>query len=335
MEIAVAYFDGRSAADRQAALEFGPAGLRLRLDGESRRIVGPEWRLVPPVGKGDWVIESRDGARVVIRDDDAGRLAARHLGHRRLIDRLEASWGWALAALVLAVVSSWALLTYGVPAASRHIAFAIPPEIDRKLSEESIGILDRMLFEPSALAEDRKAEVRRLFEDILRENPEYRHYRIEFRASESIGANAFAIPGGLVIMTDEMVELVTSEAELVSVLAHEVGHLAGRHGLRILLQDSGSAIIIAALTGDLSNITALSATVPTALMQARYSRDFEREADDFAFACLRARGLDTDALSGLLLRLETEQGEVPDGPQSSWFSSHPRSEARRPTGQAP
>lgn len=330
MGVTVTYYDGQNAGDRQAVLEFGPAGLLLLLGGASQAIDRSNWRAVPPVGKGDWALESLDGARIIIKDQDAGRRAAESLGYLSFVELLESSWGWACLALVVAAGSVWALLTWGVPSAARHIAFAIPPEIDRKLSEESIDFLDDLLFQPSALAEDRKLEVQRLFDKILEENPDYRNFHLEFRSATAIGANAFAIPGGLVVVTDEMVELVGTEDEIVAVLAHEVGHLSQRHGLRILLQNSSAAIIIASLTGDLSNITALSATVPTILMQANYSREFEREADAFAFAYLRRQGLDSNALSGLLLRLEKAQGEATDDRLTAWFSSHPRSDSRVP-----
>jgi Zn-dependent protease with chaperone function len=129
-------------------------------------------------------------------------------------------------------------------------------------------------------------------------------------------------------MTDELVELAESDAELMAVLAHEVGHLYGRHSLRILLQNSVSALFIAGLTGDVSNITALSAAIPTVLMQAKYSRDFERDADSFAFDYLEFRGVSTDALSDLLLRLEDSESEG-GSDLAAWLSSHPPSEDRR------
>ena len=103
-----------------------------------------------------------------------------------------------------------------------------------------------------------------------------------------------------------------------------------RHGLRIILQDSLSALFIASLTGDLTNVTALSATVPTALMQAKYSRDFEREADAYAFGFLADHGMDTEVLAKLLQRVERESGAATADSLSQWFSSHPRSEERAP-----
>jgi predicted Zn-dependent protease len=168
--------------------------------------------------------------------------------------------------------------------------------------------------------------VGKLFADIQDGDEQYQSYRLEFRASE-IGANAFAVPGGIVVITDDMVDIAQSDDEISAVLAHEVGHLIGRHSLRILLQDSASALIIAGLTGDLTSVTALSATVPTVLMQTKHSRDFEREADEFAFDYLESSGIRTDVLRELLLRLEdTSPGDGNSFP--GWLSTHPQSKDR-------
>ena len=93
------------------------------------------------------------------------------------------------------------------------------------------------------------------------------------------------------------------------------------------MQDSASALIIAGLTGDLTNVTALSATLPTVLMQAKYSRDFEQEADEFAFDYLESSGIRTDVLQELLLRLDDTTSGDGDGIRG-WLSSHPQSKDR-------
>lgn len=123
-----------------------------------------------------------------------------------------------------------------------------------------------------------------------------------------------------------MLDLMESDDEILGVLAHEVGHLEQRHGLRIILQDALSALLIAALTGDLSNVSTLSATVPTVLMQAKYSRDFEREADQYAFAYLETNERDTNALATLLDRVERESRSGSGNGPAAWFSSHPPSD---------
>ncbi len=297
----------------------------------SRQLDRGNATLIPPVGSGSWVIELEQGGRVQFDNDELGQAVAGAFGHGRIVAMLERSWPWALAMAVVAALGIWATLTWGVPAAARHVAFAVPPELEAKLGDESMSGLDRLFFDESELPDEQRARVERLFSQVQDASPNYSTYRLLFRKSDGIGANAFAVPGGIVVITDEMVELAADDDELISVLAHEIGHLAQRHSLRILLQNSASAVIIASLTGDITNVTAVAATIPTVLMQAKYSRDFEREADDFAFSYMQAQGLDTDALSRLLLRLEESEGlDSHDDAVSDWLSSHPRSEERVP-----
>jgi predicted Zn-dependent protease len=84
---------------------------------------------------------------------------------------------------------------------------------------------------------------------------------------------------------------------------------------------------VATLTGDLTSVTALAASVPTAVMQAKFSRDFEREADAFAFDYLESQGRDPGVLRELLQRLERRAGA---GGGNSWFASHPAAGERAP-----
>ena len=77
---------------------------------------------------------------------------------------------------------------------------------------------------------------------------------------------------------------VGSDDELLAVLAHEIGHVRGRHAMRLVLQNSGLAVLLTALAGDAVGVTFLAVALPSMLLQSGYSRQFETEADDYAFA---------------------------------------------------
>ncbi len=326
MRTAAGYYDGQTAGAERVALELVGGSLKFELAGATQWVELDATTVVEPVGSGPWIVELADGASLKITDADFGEKLAEENGSLGFVRMLEGAWHWALISIVVAVVATWAALTYGVPAFATSVAYALPDNVSAALSDEGLGVMDDVLFDQSELPAETIVRVTGLFRDIKVTNPEFLPYRLEFRASR-IGPNAFAVPGGIVVMTDELVELAESDAEIMAVLAHEVGHLYGRHSLRILLQNSVSALLIAGLTGDISNITALSAAIPTVLMQAKYSRDFEREADDFAFEYLETRSVSTDVLSNLLLRLE--QSESDDGGDiPGWLLSHPPSRER-------
>ncbi|NRB72299.1 MAG: M48 family metallopeptidase [Xanthomonadales bacterium] len=328
MAITARYFDGETAASQQGELHRYGRLLTFRTAGRELSFHLDDAELREPIGSGTWSIELSNGASLHFEDAEFGEVIADEIGHDRTMSILEGSWRWAVIAIVVVVVGTWAVLPYGVPEAARHIAFAMPPNLDVTLSEESVDVLDNIYFDESQLEPEQIARVQALFDEVVTIDPEYQNYKLLFRNSKIFGPNAFAVPGGIVIMTDGMVHIAESDDELMAVLAHEVGHLSERHGLRTILQNSSSAVLIAGLTGDLTNITALSATVPTFLMQAKYSRDFEREADDFAFDYLESQGIETDVLSALLLRIESEFGDNGELPDATWMSTHPRSEDR-------
>ncbi len=116
-----------------------------------------------------------------------------------------------------------------------------------------------------------------------------------------LGPNAFALPGGTIVVTDEMLQLLAGRDDvLLGVLGHELGHVRRRHGMRLLVQATliGTAASIA--WGDFS---AVLAAAPALLGQSAYSRDFEREADDDAISLLRANGLSPAVMVELFERL--------------------------------
>jgi Tfp pilus assembly protein PilF len=152
-------------------------------------------------------------------------------------------------------------------------------------------------------------------------------YRLEFRASPVIGANAFALPSGIIVMTDELVKLSRDDREVLAVLAHELGHLHHRHIMRGLLESSATALVIAGVTGDIASTTSLAAAAPTLLLRAKYSRDMEREADRYAVEMMKQAGLEPRYFGTLLARMERKSGGrrrgIPD-----FLSSHPATEER-------
>jgi Zn-dependent protease with chaperone function len=171
--------------------------------------------------------------------------------------------------------------------------------------------MDRLFFSPSELNEPRQRElhaifsdIHAIFSDIAEASTDDHEFKLIFRKSPRIGANAFALPSGIVVVTDELVTLARNDNEIIAVLAHEIGHVVHRHALRRLLQDSTVVLVIAAVTGDIASITSLAATIPVVLVEAKYSRDFEREADDYSLQYLRTNDISPRHFADILQRME-------------------------------
>ena len=131
--------------------------------------------------------------------------------------------------------------------------------------------------------------------------------RIEFRSGGQLGANAFALPGGTVVFTDELVRLASNREQLEAVYGHELGHLDRRHSLRRVAQNSLVTMAAIMITGDASATTDLIGTIPFILTDLAWTREFEREADDYALAYLRQRDLAPQHFADIMKRLECSQ----------------------------
>jgi predicted Zn-dependent protease len=152
-------------------------------------------------------------------------------------------------------------------------------------------------------------------------------HRLEFRASPVIGPNAFALPSGIIVVTDELVKLSRNDREVLAVLAHELGHVRYRHTMRHLLQGSATALIIAGVTGDIASTTSLAAAAPALLLQTKYSRDYEREADRYAIELLQKAGIGPSHFAAILARMENKPGKP--GALPTFLSSHPPTQERK------
>lgn len=322
------FYDGQTSAGQTVDLRLQSWGV-LEMRAESRR---QSWQLsqlqiAPRVGDCAAAIDLPDGGRLEI--DDAELFYARYRqvagAGKNWLHRLEQRWVLVAACLVLTVGLVASFVIYGIPLAASVAAAAIPDSVDQAIGRDGANLLDQRLFEPSALGRERQAELRGVFADVVGTVGAGREFELRFRQSEALGANAIALPAGIIILTDELVTLAESDEEIAAVLAHEAGHVLNRHALRSLIQNSLSAGVIVAVTGDVGSAANLAAGLPALLLNAAYSRDFEREADRVAFEYLRKKDLDPRRLGELLSRIDKKYGRD-GGP--SLLSTHPGSRER-------
>lgn len=325
------YYDGRTTAahDAEVALVRGAEGVRVSVrlvDGDLDFPLGAV-RLGERVGATHRLIGLPDRASLEILDDPTFDAALAREGAstpEAPLRQLEARWRYGIVALVAVVGLTWGGLRFGAPALAAVALRFIPPSADALVASDGLALLDRIAFKPSQLDAARRTELRARFAEIADAAAPGGGYRLEFRGGGSIGANALALPAGVVVLTDELVALAANDDELRGVLAHEVGHLARRHAMRHLIASSTTALLIGAVLGDVSGSSGLIASVPTVLVDSAYSRDLEREADDFAFRYLAAHDVDPAALGRLLERLAEQHG----GESGGLLASHPSFQER-------
>ncbi len=324
------YYDGRTSAQQDVLISAVPPDW-LRVFGEGIDFTLPltQVRLSARVGNTRRHLYFPDGSQCETADNDgvdALFSAARAGTPGRLLHRLESRVGYVVAALVLTGVLSWLAVAYGIPAAAKQIAFRLPAATEQALGKEALAGLDNVLFAPSRLPAARQQHVQALFAGVIAGIDGAGGYHLQLRSGRKVGANALALPAGVIVMTDELVALAQNDAELVAVFAHEIGHLRGRHMLRSVLQNSAMTVLMIAVTGDLSSVASLAPVLPALLLQSRYSRDFEREADAYATDYLKQRSIPPDAFAAILTRID-KQANGQRG-IASYLSSHPSIEER-------
>jgi Zn-dependent protease with chaperone function len=154
-------------------------------------------------------------------------------------------------------------------------------------------------------------------------------YRIVFRDGGMIGPNAFALPDGTIVVTDQLVRLAKNDNEILGVLAHEFGHLMRRHSLRMLIQNSIVGAVVGWYLGDFSNI---AAGASAAILQAKYSQGFESEADAYAVRTMKLNGILPAALAHMLERLQASADKKNhskgERPFNGYLDSHPATAER-------
>jgi Zn-dependent protease with chaperone function len=326
------YFDGQtSRAHEVEVTRIDTATIRVRGDGIDRSDDLASLRISPRLARVVRTIEFSDGARVLANDHamldqwfpNENRL-------QRVVDRLERHAHAVAASIVVCLAMGVATFVWGVPWMADRIAAQVPTGVEQSLGGEVLAQLDDYFgFKPSKVSQERQLALSARFAALSSALPDASHYRLAFRDAKGIGANALAIPGGTIVITDQLTTLFSDDREFDAVVAHELGHQQRHHALRQTLRSSFVLVIAALFTGDVSSASTIVVAVPTFLLQSHYSRGFEEEADAFAFATLAAHNTSPAWFASAMRKLDDHYdiNEGKDG-GTAYLSSHPSSASR-------
>jgi len=243
-----------------------------------------------------------------------------------------------LLGLLAILIASFALL---VPWLGDRLGRMIPQSMEMQLQETMLATLDEQGFSPSTAAQADQERYQALFRRLMAVVGTNQPYQLLFK--QHADANAFALPGGVIVFTDPMLALLArsmggemgrdSGADLdrkkgdsdadqafLGVLAHELGHVEQRHAMRQLGRQGALTMAIALFSGNASSVQTLSGALSRNLLGNVYSRDFEREADAFAFAALIKLRISPMVLGRFLQRLSVQQNGAT---RPELLSTHP------------
>jgi Zn-dependent protease with chaperone function len=323
LSIVARYYDGVSSASRNETVRLTALGLSI---GGAQPIQAAALTIVEPIGQGFWQIELPDGAMLEL-DGTNGAALAKALGHRETpVRRWERSLKLALLAIPLLILSVWGASIVAVPVIADVATDMLPPGTDQAIGASSLLVIDRMTS-TSTIPTDRRQALRQRFKAMARDivvDP--LPYKLEFRDAPSIGPNAFALPGGTVVATDQMLAIL-SDDEVIAVLAHELGHVEHRHGVRTVFRSFGLGILAASVLGDASTLGNVLTALPVLVTQLSYSRFFEDQADGVAFQWLSQPGRSpcdfATGLDKLQASIDARTGGKSKDSTPSWLATHP------------
>ena len=303
------YFDGNSARSQLVLVrvQADSKQIAFEADGETLKFSFENCDVQAKLGNAKRIIDLSNGGRLEALEISALELAkvSKSSSIGRALHYLENHLSWVLLALALTVLAGWGFLQYGVPKLAEIVVKATPPSMEIKLGKQVLEGLDSKYsyFSASKTTAARQSSISNALKNLCLRVGNCPNYQLTFRDGGIIGANAFALPGGVMVVTDGLVALAKNDAEIVAVLAHELGHVQQRHAFRQSIQGVLSGLIMAAITGDVSSV---ASGLPAVLMQMQYSREHELEADKFALAALQKACLPPRAFADILQRLENQ-----------------------------
>lgn len=328
--VSVTYYDGVISKPHQASLSYFDAEhvlVKYQQDGVSKtqKYHSDQMTLFGTIGQRNPVIELEHDARIEFQSQALPEwLPIDHKSFHHRVWRLERTPSLIIFSVVFVLALGFALIKWGVPTASKMIAFQLPENTLNRLG----GQAEEYLIDytkPSKLPQARQEQIRAEYLKLVAEN---KPATLKFREGDQLGANALALPNNTIVLTDELVNLAHSDQEIIGVLAHEQAHLLNRHSLQQALSSLGFSVLYIAVTGDSSD---LMTTLPVAIVGAGYSRKFEQESDLYALELMHKKQIEPAHFANFLQRMSEESEEEKASADPSWMSalsSHPATAER-------
>jgi predicted Zn-dependent protease len=332
MDIRARFNDGRTAESLEA---------RLRIEGGYLIVEGAEgtlarWRLPD--------IEMTDGpapplrlacgsasGRITMTDTEAIRTILAALP--KSASRGESGGPSALQAVAytLATAAVLGILYVAWPHVSAFAARHVPASWEDRMGERTAREIARLLVrDPAADPFCNDAAGRAALDRLTArlalgtESP----YRFRVRVVRSHMLNAFAAPGGHIVLVRGLIDKAKSADEVAGVLAHEMGHVSLRHATRAMMRRAALSALATLLFGDGTFVTETGQV----LVELSYSREAEAEADRFALEKLGQAGIRTDGFARFFERLAKKENQLPE--LLKYFSTHPASGTRAEQARA-
>jgi beta-barrel assembly-enhancing protease len=311
------FLDGWSLAPISVEVELSAAGLRVvDASGKERALWTASGLRCDAMQQGGvlHVTHATAGAETLVVRDPA--LAERLLAMSSDVSALPggARQGRFIVVWAGALVALGALAYFGAPILAQLLAMRIPLEHERALGTQVEAVLNlASCSNPAA-----ESALRGLEQRLLGPNDVHAE-SFEVRLVDTPEPNAFALPGGLIVMTSGLLQQSTRADEVAGVLAHEVEHVVQRHVLSGFIRDALMSGLWAVSIGDYSGLLVVDPTTAYRVANLKFSRGDEDAADSGAVKRLHRAGISHRGLIDFFEKLRGKQ----DIDAPAWLSTHP------------
>lgn len=325
------FYDGAQSRREEAELTLSSSRLQIELPD---RCVAWDYEDAKMISDGFYGEPSRvehplfPAAALIVSDPEFGEALAQHtakLGARAWWDQRLSGWAAILRSVVAAGILASSFYYIGIGFIAELGVRLAPRSMEERMGESTV----KLIVAPAQTCPDSEATQllarveQRLFAAAKAEfQSEYR-FKVTYARLDMV--NAFAAPGGRVVVGASLVRLAASPEEYAGVLAHEISHVIHRDSLRALARNLGGSAILGLLSLDPSS-NAILMSQSLEILNLSYSRSAEDKADEEGLRLMRRAKLNQDGLALFLARLlETERGGVR---LPAYFSTHPDSSQR-------
>lgn len=262
---------------------------------------------------GDLYLEVADPAFAAALERSFGN---KRLFRRSFFDRIGVAG--CLLFLFLVIIPLIAAYIWVVPAVADSAAQKVSPETERQIGEAWFGSLTASYKVDSA-----KTRLAQQFYDSLGFGGEY---RMKITVVKEPVVNAFAVPGGNIVVFDSIIGLMDAPEQLAGLLAHEASHIQLKHSVRAIYRELANSLFFTLVLGGQGDLTGMVAEHGSQLAGLSYSRQLELEADENGLKLLAQSGIPQRGIPDLFEKMNASAGGESSVP--TFLSTHPALEER-------
>lgn len=206
---------------------------------------------------------------------------------------------------------------------------ALSHQQERSIGKLMLPILTNEKLETSAAMPSKSlAAIRKIAEHLQASNPSLKAIQFDFHISPSTDVNAYALPGGIIVMNVGLLQKAESAEEIAGVLAHEMAHVERRHTFKSLANRIGYFAGLIMLSTIVGSDAAVVIAKGTDLVSLKHSRDDEREADAQGLIFLRNAKVDASGMISFFKKLNEQEASTMGATSLRFLSTHPLSSER-------